>query len=183
MLVPLLADGGISRFLPTLEAALTALLRVVTFLLGALGLLALGLVALFGLILLLFLNLFLVLDLQGLRGLGAGLVGAEVTLIFLLLGFLILGLVLSGVAISLVFTRVLRPLHGIITLEDSSCGGPCSQIVLVVVDGLDFETVGSVGLEGGEAALCRDLEGAGFTLRKSDVDVLSLAHRVEVESS
>jgi hypothetical protein len=101
----------------------------------------------------------------------------------LLLGLLILGLVLSGVAISLVFTRVIRPLHGIITLEDSSCGGPCSQIVLVVVDGLDFETVGSVGLEGGEAALCRDLEGAGFTLRKSDVDILSLAHRVEVESS
>ena len=89
----------------------------------------------------------------------------RVALIFFLFGLLILGLVLSGVAISLVFTRVLRPLHGIITLEDSSCGGPFSQIVLVVVDGLDFETVGSVGLERGEAALCRDLEGAGFTLR------------------
>jgi hypothetical protein len=95
LLVSLLADGGICRFLPTLEAALAALLRVVALLLWATGLLTLGLVALFGLILLLFLNLFLVLDLQGLRGLGAGFVGAEVTLLFLLLRLLILGFVLG----------------------------------------------------------------------------------------
>ena len=74
MLVSLLADIGICRFLPTLEAALAALLRVVALLLGPTGLLTLGLVAVFGLIPNSLLNLFLILDLQGLRGLGAGLV-------------------------------------------------------------------------------------------------------------
>jgi hypothetical protein len=165
LLVSFLADIGICRFLPTLEAALAALLRVVALLLRATGLLTLGLAILFGLILLLFLHLFLFLDLQCLRGLGAGLVGAEVTLLFLLLGLFILGFVLSRVAISLVLTRFLWPLHGLITIEEPSCGGSCSQIVLIVVDGLDFETFGSVGLEGREAAVCTDLEEAGFTLR------------------
>lgn len=125
MLVSLLADDGICRFLPTLESALAALLGVVALFLRATGLLTLGLVALFGLILLLFLNLFLFLDLQGLRGLGAGLVGAEIALLFLLLlGVLILGFVLSRVAISLVLTRFLWSLHGLITIEEPSCGGP-----------------------------------------------------------
>ena len=165
MLVSFLADIGICRFLSSLEAALTALIRVVALLLRATGLLTLGLAILFGLILLLFLHLFLFLDLQGLRGLGAGLVGAKVTLLFLLLGLFILGFVLSRVAISLVLTRFLWPLHGLITIEEPSCGGFCSQIVLIVVDGLDLEAFGGVGLEGGEAAVCTDLEGAGFALR------------------
>lgn len=121
MLVSLLADGSICRFLPTLEAALAALLGVVALLLRATGLLTLGLVALFGLILLLFLHLFLILDLQGLRGLGAGLVGAEVTLFFLLLGLLILGFVLSRVAISLVLTRILWSLRAIFEQTSSGC--------------------------------------------------------------
>jgi hypothetical protein len=122
-LISLLADSGICRFLTTLEAALAALLRVVALLLWATGLLTLVLVAIFGLILLLFLDLFLILDLQGLRGLGAGLVGAEVTvLLLLLLGLFILGFVLSRVAVSLILTRILWPLTGIITIEESSSG-------------------------------------------------------------
>lgn len=121
-MISLLADSGIGRFLTTLKAALAALLRVVALLLWATGLLTLGLVALFGLILLLFLNFFLVLDLQGLRGLGAGLVGAEVTLLLLLLGLFILSFVLSRVAISLILTRILWPLYGVIAIEESSSG-------------------------------------------------------------
>ena len=122
MLVSFLADIGICRFLPTLEATLAALLGVVALLLGATGLLTLGLVAIFGLILLFFLHLFLVLDLQGLRGLGAGLVRAEVALLFLLLlGLHILGFVLSRVAIPLVLTRFLWFLRAI--LEQTSSGG------------------------------------------------------------
>lgn len=55
------------------------------------------------------------------------------------------------------------------------------KIILVIVDGLDVEASCVVGLEGGKTALSLDLEGAGLTLLKCDVDVLLLADRVKIE--
>ena len=53
---------------------------------------------------------------------------------------------------------------------------PLHEVVIIVVDGLDLEAGRVVRLEGGQAAVGCDLERAGLALRKTDVNVLLLAH-------
>jgi hypothetical protein len=135
--------------LATLELALTAFFRVEFGLLRA---------ALVGTI---FLRSLLILKLHVLRWLGRSLISGEI-----FLGRFALAAILRSLAI---FRRATSKLWAIIGwLKESTS----SDIIIIVVNGLNLEASGVIGLEGGQAAVSHHLERAGFTLRKSDVDVL-----------